>query len=363
MAQTPTPDAAAAETRPTGLPPRVDWTFNFDATWGSFGFANSLFINPKEGVDENLSDQWFEGSIKPALSGQYRFAGSSELYGKVSAVGERTYGSAPDLVGSDFSSFQVEDLSIGWRSGKTLEGLGENAIDLHGRPHTVPARRTAFCSSTARPKAAAAAATGPTPERRSSSRRSDRSNRARHKIDGFYLDRDELPESESGTRLWGTNYELRLGEHSTFGATYLKFLADSESSPERDDLNVFNVRAYTAPIPPGSRSGARGRVRLRAQRRAAALGCVDAAGVVRAQQGDLDADVHVPLRLLPGRRSRHGSQNEAFDPLLPGFYDWGTWWQGEIAGEYFLSNSNLKSHLIRAHVTPSESVERRRDVL
>ena len=42
--------------------------------------------------------------------------------------------------------------------------------------------------------------------------------------------------------------------------------------------------------------------------------------------------------------------NEAFDPLLLGFYDWGSWWQGEIAGEYFLSNSNLDSHQIRGHV-------------
>ena len=25
---------------------------------------------------------------------------------------------------------------------------------------------------------------------------------------------------------------------------------------------------------------------------------------------------------------------ESFDPLMPGFHDWGTWWQGEIAGEY-----------------------------
>ena len=48
--------------------------------------------------------------------------------------------------------------------------------------------------------------------------------------------------------------------------------------------------------------------------------------------------------------------SEAFDPLIPGFYDWGTWWQGEIAGEYFLSNSNLQSHQLRVHVTPSESV-------
>ena len=48
--------------------------------------------------------------------------------------------------------------------------------------------------------------------------------------------------------------------------------------------------------------------------------------------------------------------NEAFDPLFLGFYDWGTWWQGEIAGEYFLSNSNLKSHQIRAHLTPNDAI-------
>jgi hypothetical protein len=46
--------------------------------------------------------------------------------------------------------------------------------------------------------------------------------------------------------------------------------------------------------------------------------------------------------------------NEGFDPLLPGFSDWGSWWQGEIAGEYFLSNSNLNSHQFRAHVTPND---------
>jgi len=48
--------------------------------------------------------------------------------------------------------------------------------------------------------------------------------------------------------------------------------------------------------------------------------------------------------------------NEEFDMLLPGFYDWGTWWQGEIGGEYFLANSNLISHQVRVHVKPSGSV-------
>src|SRR5262245_31219248 len=66
-------DTDKQEARPTGLPPRIVWTVNFDAGWGTFGFANSLFDNPKEaGVDDNLSDQWFEGYVKPALSGSYR---------------------------------------------------------------------------------------------------------------------------------------------------------------------------------------------------------------------------------------------------------------------------------------------------
>ena len=55
---------------------------------------------------------------------------SSQIYGKVSGVGERTYGAAPSLVGDDHSSFDVEDLYIGWRSGNSLGSLGENVLDF-----------------------------------------------------------------------------------------------------------------------------------------------------------------------------------------------------------------------------------------
>ena len=97
-AQDPAP-ADKPQDRPTGLPSKITWAFNFDAGWGTFGFGNSLFDNPKEpGVDENLSDQWFEGYVKPALSGTYTLASSSQIYGKLSAVGERTYGSVPDRI-------------------------------------------------------------------------------------------------------------------------------------------------------------------------------------------------------------------------------------------------------------------------
>ena len=57
------------------------------------------------------------------------------------------------------------------------------------------------------------------------------------------------------------------------------------------------------------------------------------------------------------------ASNEAFDPLFLGFHDWGYWWQGEIAGEYFLSNSNLISHLVRAAAIAKRCLGRRDDVL
>ena len=112
-------------------PSAITWTFNFDAGWGTFGFANSLFDNPREpGVDEQLSDQWFEGYMKPSLSAVYALKSTSEIYGRVSAVGERTYGSVPAAFGEDVSSFGPEDLSIGWRSGSSIETIGENGLDV-----------------------------------------------------------------------------------------------------------------------------------------------------------------------------------------------------------------------------------------
>src|SRR5438045_429705 len=116
--EAPPPQGTPKEQEParsTGLPSPIKWTFNFDAGWGTFGFANSLYNNTHDpGVPENLSDQWFEGYVKPALSWSYTLPSSSELYGKISAVGERTYGSVPPAFGEDVSSFGPDDLSIGW---------------------------------------------------------------------------------------------------------------------------------------------------------------------------------------------------------------------------------------------------------
>jgi hypothetical protein len=345
-----TAPAAEEEERTTGLPGKITWKFNFDAGMGTFGFSNSLYTNARPDPSGDLSDNWVESFVKPAVSGTYGLK-TGELYGKISAVGERTFAAPPPLVGEEASSFQVEDLSIGWRSGQALS-IGENALDFTvGRTQYRLGKgfilwdgageggsRGGFWSNAR--KAWEFAAVG-------------RFKPKNHKFEAFYLDRDEVPESEKGTRLYGGNYELALGEANTLGATYLHFMADS--LPLRDGLSVFNLRAYLAPfkrIPGLSLSGE----------------------VAREENGDLLgstgwtaqgayelSSVSWKPRLSYRYASFQGddpttAKNEAFDMLLPGFSDWGAWWQGEIAGEYFLSNSNLISHQVRLHVTPGESI-------
>jgi len=342
------------DVRPNGLPTRLDWTFHFDAGWGSFGFGNSLFQNPKEDVRENLSDQWLEGYLKAGLTGVYTMKSSSEIYGNVSAAGERTYGQAPVGVGPDVSSFFVEDLAIGWRSGKAIEKLGENAVDISvGRiPYTLGHGFLVWDGT---------AEGGSRGGYWTNARKAfqfgtvGRVKTGSHTVEAFYLDKDELPEADSGSRLWGLNYEVAHGDATTIGATYLRTFATPSARPTRDGMNVFNVRAYTAPLPTLPD------LSFEFEYANESNGDLLSSHAWTLQAGyQLSKIVWKPTLSYRYAAFQGDDQatpkNEAFDPLFVGFTDWGTWWQGEIAGEYFLSNSNLNSHRIRAHVDPHEKV-------
>ena len=337
--------------RPTGLPPRVTWTFNFDGGWGTFGFANSLYDNPREGVNEALSDQWFEGFIRPALSGVYTFGSSSQIYGKVSAVGERTYGAAPPVSGFDTSSFGLDDAHIGWRSagptdtddplldftvGRAQYALGHGMLLHDGAAGG--GSRGAYWSNSRR--AFAFAAIG-------------RVTPGPHLAEVFYLDKDDLPERETGTRLWGANYEFAIGEDTTLGASYMRFFADSGVLPSRDGMHVFNARAYATPL--SSAPDLSIEFEYASERNGELRHSNAWNGQAAYRFSSAGWTPKLSYRYAWFQGDDPGTAvDEAFDPLLAGFDDWGTWFQGEIAGEYFLANSNLVSHQVRVHVDPRE---------
>jgi hypothetical protein len=349
--ETPTPPAdPPQEARSTGLPEKVSWAFNLDGGFGAFGFANSLYTNNRPDPSGNLDDNWFEGFVKPALSATYQ-TGSSELYGKVSVVGERTYGAAPSLVGEDASSYKEEDLFIGWRSGTSMSST-ENLLDLTvgrtqykiGHGFLVwdgggeGGNRGGFWSNARKAWQFAAVA---------------RLQPKHHTFEVFYLDRDEVPGSDTGSTLAGVNYDLAAGERSTFGVSYIKTFAKQDLLPGRDEMNVFHARAYTAPF--RALSGLSFELEYAYEKNGDLMNSTAWSAQAAYQLSNTGWQPRISYRYAYfGGDDPATTESEAFDSLFLGFSDWGAWWQGEIAGEYFLSNSNNISHQVRLHLTPSE---------
>jgi hypothetical protein len=352
------PSESTTESKPSddnkeqslGLPGNIKWKFNFDAAWGTFGFANSLYRDVRADPPGNLSDNWFEGYIKPALSAEYPI-GESVLYGKVSAVGERTYGAPPTLVGESASSFKQEDLYLGWRSG-TMMG-SEDLLDFTaGRaPFKIGhgflvwdgagegGSRGGFWSNARKAWRYAGIA---------------RIKPKHHTLEGFFLERDDVPEAETGTRLTGVNYEYSPAENSTFGFTYLRTFAHANVLPARDGMNVLNGRIFTF-VPGLPDLSFEGEYAYEKNHNLMHSNAWYAQGAYQLSKVPWKPKFSYRYAFFQGDNPATPT-NEAFDSLYTGFYDWGTWWQGEIAGEYFLGNSNNISHQARVHIAPSESL-------
>ena len=336
--------------RSTGLPKQVQWKFNFDAGLGAFGFGNSLYTQAHPDPSGNLGDDWIESYAKPALSAVYPLKTGS-VYGAASVVGERTFAAPPSAVGEDASSFQVEDLYIGWRSGKALS-IGDDALDVQvgrmpykiGRGFLIQdgggegGSRGGYWSNARKAWEFAEVITF---------------KPKHHTFQVLYLDRAEVPETRTGTRLWGANYDLAWGEANTVGATFIGAMSDS--LPNRDGMSVVNLRAYVSPFKrlPFLSVGAEYANESNGSKLTSNAWMAEAAYEFASVAGK--PKVSYRYAFYQGD-DPSTEKSEAFDPLFPGFYDWGTWWQGEIAGEYFLSNSNLASHQARVHFTPTESL-------
>lgn len=344
--------ADAGKQPPPGLPPGIEWEFDLDATLGAYGFANSLYTNPRpDDISGDLGDNWMEGTLKAGVRGSNTLGNGSKVYGSISAIGERTFSSPPPVVGETASSFGAEDLYLGWKSGTSL-GLGEDVLDFtvgrsryrlgHGMllfdGASEGGSRGGYWTNAR--QAFEMAVIG-------------RFTPGNHRLEAFYLERDHLPESNSESKLWGANYEYSIGEDTTLGATYMKWSAN-QLAPQRDGLDVYNLRAYTAPFPS-----------LKQLSFEFEYAKEDNGNLLDSEAWNAQVAYQFDSAWQPKLSYRYAifegddpatPANEAFDGLFTGFYDWGSWWQGEIAGGYFVSNSNLISHRLRVHAKPNEAI-------
>lgn len=338
---------AAAEDEPKktlpGFPAGTDVELNFSAGWGFFGFGNSLYANSHDEVQQDLSDNWMEGFVKGGFTGTHKLSGGGEIYGAVTGVGERTYNAPPPLVGGEASSFDVEDLFIGWRNetfdiavGRTKYQLGHGLLIYDGASEG--GSRGGFWSGARKSyefAAVAKAKFGPTT------------------VEAFYLDRDELPENDSSSATYGANVEYSWSEDNVIGATYTSWTANG-LRPERDGMDMYNLRAFLTPFP--SLKALSFELEYAQEDNGELIDSTAWNALVGWQfEGHWKPKLSYRYAFFEGD-DPDSDANENFDGLWTGFYDWGAWWQGEIAGEYFLSNSNLISHQLRLHTKPNDSI-------
>ncbi|MGQ0663327.1 MAG: alginate export family protein [Pseudomonadota bacterium] len=113
-------------------------TLNMDLTvaFGAFSVGNANFGIGSVGLNGTRKGgrQWTEGFVIPSLLAEFDFGEGGSLYGNLSAVGAATRGDGEGQALSGTSNrperLEVENAVLGWKSGKTFEALGEDAIDI-----------------------------------------------------------------------------------------------------------------------------------------------------------------------------------------------------------------------------------------
>ncbi|MGH8645215.1 MAG: alginate export family protein, partial [Gammaproteobacteria bacterium] len=187
--------------------------------------------------------------------------------------------------------------------------------------------------------------------------------------DLFWLVPDE---DQGNAELAGVNLEYLLGkDHGKLGAMFGHILDVASNfdgfggafSP-REGMEIYNLRANGVKLP--------GLPNLTLHAEAAIeQGSDSVAGGTRYDAYAWYAEgeyqfADAPSKPVIGYRYGEWSgdddaltdaEHEAFDPLF--YYQgrgWGTWYQGEIAGEYLLFNTNQISHMAKVVVRPTETI-------
>lgn len=287
-----------------------------------------------------------EGYVEPSIAFEAKTATSGEFFGKASGVGSATRGDvdAGGFSRGDPEDFDWEDGYVGWRSGNVLPNLSQNALAIsYGRQPFMVGNGFLIGDGHFDQGPEGAVLTGPRTA-------FDWTLIAQLDVGDFHADlfnlRGRQDFDEAGiserTTLKGANFEWRSKIHGTFGVAGFK--VEDSSMDSRDGMDVYDVRASFAPfksIPEALLSAE------------------------YAWQDNSDVDIRGRAWYLEVKRSfsdvkwtpaiayRYSKYSQNFDSLYYGYGgDWGSWYQGEIVGEYMLFNSNQKVHMLKFDAYP-----------
>jgi hypothetical protein len=315
------------------------------------GFGGEWAVGPVRD-----SKVYFEHANEVGVDARADLGRFGELEGRVSGVFSMTGGGldagASNVKDFNTQAYTLEDASLSWRSGDLLPALGRDGVEIAygNRRYQVfdgllfwiggepGGRRGALWISPRKAFEEAALV------------------RVRTRglvVDAFHLKLNDDPDTD--TRLGGGRVELtREGPvvHSlTTGLSYFNVYESEDRA--RDGLNGVYAYQSVAPLPrlPDLTWTASFVFELNSE----AAGLSDAVGYAVSPSYRFSSLPWSP-QLWYRFASFSGGGTRSFDPLFGGLSDWGSWFQGELLGEFVVPNSNLDSHLLRLELSPARAL-------
>lgn len=274
----------------------------------------------------------------------------------------------------------AERYFAGWRSANLFPALGPDAIDLSlGKQSYHIGRAFLFWGGSGDCGERSACWIGP----RNAFERTAVAKLKTHGLTAHlaYLSPDDNPHTD--TRVVTSDLEYRLQESAdpprkggyykpstdarkyreteevgTIGGGYSHIYRSDIAT--RDGMNVYDIRTAVQPLRP---SGLLPGLTLKGEYVYEKNGDkLQSNGYY----GELGYDFRAALPWDPYLSYRYAAfkgdspasrKSQAYDPLFYSFYEWGSWFQGEIVGHWIRSNSNLNSNTVRLKLAPSEALE------
>ena len=326
-------------------------TFNFDAIVAGFASDESWFGASKEFLG-GPTNTWAEYGAEPRLSLESKFAGGT-LFGQASGV--YTYTGSDDAsgltIGVDAEEFTIEQGHLGWRVENIFSGLENDTLSVSAgrqdyslgsgmlindggadggeRGGWYIGMRTAFQESVI------------------VSLKSDELT-----LEAFRLENRPRDGGTKG-KVFGVNAEYTFFGTTKVGLSYLAPDAELDA-PYDKELDIYNGRLDWTPE--GSLAG----VQLSAEYAYEENDIIEADGWFTELGYGFEETAWTPT--LSYRYAffegddPETPEDEQFREIAYGFTDYGSWYQGEITGNYPLANGNVISNRVRLKVAPTDSV-------
>lgn len=322
----------------------------------NFGAGRVDLRSGREGGDTS----WGEGYLEPGIGLDYALPSAGTLYGGTSAVAALTAGEG-DPSGSTRGGdgrIDLETAFLGWRSGRLLtDTLGEDALDLSlGRQEFTVG--DGFLISDGHFDRLDDGAYWLAPRSAFQGTGLARLRAGPVHGDLFYLAADE---SQDETEIAGLNLELAQGGLGTLAALAFRVLDSGTPTVygPRDGMEVLSLRASEVTLPALPDLALSGEYVSEAG--SGRDGRFDASAWYlqgRYALGGLPWSPTLGYRYarFSGDADPEDQIRRDFEPFFYGYTDWGTWYQGEVTGEYLLFNSNQVTQMVHLTAHPSESL-------